>query len=141
MGAIPAANTWDTPNVFFIRSSGVDFLGVNLRSKNRVATYAAFVISPIKEIWDRIRRQPEKSGGSRPSWSEWSCSLIAIALLVAAAWILYSPYYLNFHPQGAKGIRIVDAIQRTLWDDFLTIYGFFLLLHGYLDCLISCSKV
>ncbi|MCD4652844.1 DUF2298 domain-containing protein [bacterium] len=48
-----------------------------------------------------------------------------VALVILGALALYYPFYRSFHPVGTEGLRFLDAKQRTLIDDFLTIYGFF----------------
>ncbi|MBN1356406.1 hypothetical protein JXA40_09135 [bacterium] len=126
LGAIPAANTWDMPTYFGLMAAALIFERQFTR-KFPVTSYLGFLLTPFRELIDRWNNPPELTKDRNGSlfWSRWGLTLTAVFLLIGIALLLYCPYYQNFQPKGTQGIRLVDPIQRTLWDDFLTIYGFF----------------
>ena len=125
LGTIPASNTWDMPTYFTLMVAALIF-GRQFIRQPQVGSFGGFVISPVTEIWQKIRKSEKVNLKKQElTWSEWASAIGCIVLVIALAVGLFFPYYHNFHPQGTQGLRVVDAIQRTLWDDFLTIYGFF----------------
>ncbi|HPQ38864.1 MAG TPA: DUF2298 domain-containing protein [bacterium] len=127
LGAIPCANTWDMPTYFALTVAAL-LLGRQFAIASRdplagIRTDSVSVIqiitSPLIELKQRVfQRQNRMWRGMLWSWA-------AIVMVIAGTRILYLPFFLNFHPAGVQGIRWVNAEQRTLAGDFLTIYGFF----------------
>jgi YYY domain-containing protein len=125
LGAIPAANTWDTPTYYGIMVMTLIFARQFTR-KPAVSSYGGFLVNPVRELISRRSEPVEESSSHSPfKWKSWAMTLVAVVLLVALSGLLYAPFHIHFNPKGTQGVHWVNPIQRTLWDDFLTIYGFF----------------
>ncbi len=129
LGAIPTANTWDTPTYFALMTAAIVY-GRQFHLKRQTRTLGQFIVSPIVETFHFIKK-PESGTAVESRFPAWFSTWGAVLSVILCAIIFYLPFHLNFHPMGTNGLKIVDKIQRTLWDDFLTIYGFFFF------CLIS----
>ncbi len=135
LGAIPAANTWDTPTYMSLMVAGL-VLGrqffLRLQNTQKIPSdepisIGKWVVSPITEIiasfWKRKTSESDPLI-SRPLWYPMLQSWVAAGMVIALAIILFLPYTLNFHPAGVKDVCVVSSVQWTLAGDFLTIYGF-----------------
>ncbi len=131
LGAIPCANTWDTPTYFALMVAGIllarQFLPENqwfsAMDQNEISV-ANIIVSPIKELF--LSTLPNWAlYGKKWNWKEYLFSWLGIIIVICGALVLYRPFYAHFEPVGTQGLKIVDPVQYTLVDDFLTIYGFF----------------
>lgn len=130
LGAIPCANTWDVPTYFallpiailigrqFALPSGGVFSGATTERKD--VSVLAIVFSPLMDLKRRVFKKIQ------PEWGKLFLGWSLIIGIIVAALLLYYPFHHNFHPVGTQGPRFLNSEQRTLIDDFLTIYGFFL---------------
>jgi YYY domain-containing protein len=131
LGAIPAANTWDTPTYYALMTAGL-LLGRQFRKNGRILSIddnesmsvAGIVVSPFTEFFSRICRSI-RNGWKNQGWSELLQSWLGILGVVVLSFVVYLPFHANFHPAGTQGLRVVNPVQYTLAGDFLTIYGFF----------------
>lgn len=121
LGAIPAANTWDLPTYYSIITLSLLF-GRQFALQKSTSTFGGILLSPVTELISYFKKNPLKP---KSSLKNYLMSLVAIGCMIALSFFLYSPYYAHFEAKGTEGPRLVDAIQRTLFDDFITIYGFF----------------
>jgi len=127
LGAIPCANTWDVPTYFALvpiaillgRQFALPSNGLLAASGGDSISVAQVVFSPVTDLKKRIFRQIPAN------WSRVILSWASISILIVGALALYLPFHLYFHPVGTEGPRLLGAEQRTLIDDFITIYGFF----------------
>ncbi len=126
LGAIPAANTWDLPTYYSILTLTFVF-GRQFFLKTSASTFGAMLLTPFRELSNLLK----PGNALKKSWRNWATAMIIIVALIAVSFVLYSPYYANFDAKGTDGPRLVNPEQRTLIDDFITIYGFFFF------CLIS----
>ncbi len=134
LGAIPAANTWDTPTYFALIVAALIF-GRQFAINRESESYLGMVINPLKELLEKFSKKSkltdDESAPTSRGWTPWLLAMSGIIIVLAGAYILYLPFHANFDPQGAKGVRLVSAAQRTMAGDFFQIYGFFFF------CLIS----
>ncbi|MBN1552819.1 hypothetical protein JW979_15200 [bacterium] len=130
LGVIPAANTWDTPTYFGFMVMALVF-GRQFALKGTSSTYFGFLLTPFKEIYYKIaalavpKDSTKKHPLARTSWIEWVESMSSVIFVIMTAVLMYIPFHIFFRPKGTQGIRVVNPIQWTLADDFITIYGFF----------------
>jgi len=128
LGTIPCANTWDVPTYFALivvamligrqfalKSGGL----VNGFAPDEEVSMLQIVVSPMTDIKNRVL------GKIDSEWVKLFISWGCIALIIVGAIVLYFPFHHSFHPAGTEGVRFLNPEQRTLVDDFLTIYGFF----------------
>jgi YYY domain-containing protein len=131
LGAIPCANTWDTPTYFALMIAALllarQFLPAgqvfSSPEKNSV-TVARIIFSPVLEIFEHVRKSSQIEGRKK-GWPELLLSWLGIFIVFILTYLLYRPFHANFHPAGTQGLKIVNPVQYTLIGDFLTIYGFF----------------
>jgi len=149
IGAIPAANTWDTPTYFALLIAALilgrqfairTYAKTSMLADDTELTFYKILMTPLKEIIYLIK-PPKPSDPDAPesklSWNRLVWSWVAVVMILVLAWILYSPFHLNFAPKGTQGVKVVNAIQRTLAGDFLSIYGFFVYSFGAFVVLLA----
>ena len=130
LGAIPCANTWDTPTYFALMVAAI-LLARQFRPASQLLTatdqgeisVAKIIVSPLKELFNRIL--PKTLPGEKNDWKEYLLSWLGVVIIIVAALSFYAPFYASFHRVETGGLKIVNPNQYTLADDFLTIYGFF----------------